>query len=100
MPDLAPVFGWETGRASEPALMDMNLHAIRGSSLPKVVLIQHDTEDPMNPRGLLVAYAEKFVKPVVSDFDTFTIGSTNMLYEPLIDSQLELANWALDRAEE
>ena len=29
--------GWETGRDSEPAFMDMNLHAVRGNSTPKVV---------------------------------------------------------------
>ena len=40
------------------------------------------TPDPMNPLGLLVAYAERQLKPVVSDFDTFTVGSRGMSYEP------------------
>ena len=31
------------GRASEPAFMEMNLHAVRSKSLPKVVLYQYDT---------------------------------------------------------
>ena len=26
--DLTPIIGWETGRASEPAFMDMNLHSV------------------------------------------------------------------------
>lgn len=95
-PDLRPMVGWETGRKSEPAFMDMNLHAIRGGLEPDIVLLQHDSNDPMNPRGLLIAYAEEYVKPVVSDLDTFTVGSMGMQYEPLIEDQLQLARWALD----
>merc|ERR1719262_495736 len=98
-PDLSPVMGWEVGRRSEPAFMDMNLHAVRDVSEPKVVLYQYDESDPMNPRGLLVAYAEQYVKPVVSDFDTFTVGSTGILYGKLPDEQVELVNWALNCAE-
>jgi len=94
-PDLSPVLGWETGRKSEPFLMDANLHAIRGVSEPQVVLFQHDESDPMNPRGLLVAYAENLVKPVVSDFDTFTVGSKGMDYSPLPDDQASIVAWAL-----
>lgn len=97
--DLTPVIGWETGRNSEPAFMDMNLHATRGNVPPKVVVMQWDKEDCMNPRGLLVAYAEKFVKPVVSDFDTFTVGSRGMKYEPVPPEQVELAMWSLNHAE-
>merc|ERR1719393_324630 len=78
----------------------MNLHALRGNSEPRVVLYQYDSEDPMNPRGLLVAYAERYVKPVVSDFDTFTIGSTSMLYERLPSDQIDLVKWMLGCAEE
>jgi len=99
-PDLSPIMGWETGRASEPFLQDANLHAVRETSEPKVVLYQFDEADPMNPRGLLVAYAEKSVKPVVSDFDTFTVGSRGMKYEPLPLDQAKLITWSLDRTEE
>lgn len=99
-PDLSPWMGWETGRRSEPAFMDMNLHCIRDASEPKVVLLQHDDAEPMNPRGLLVAYAEEFVKPVVSDFDTFLVASTSMSYEPLPAKQAELIMWTLDRTRE
>mmetsp|Transcript_11987 Transcript_11987/g.21220 ORF Transcript_11987/g.21220 Transcript_11987/m.21220 type:complete len:748 (+) Transcript_11987:163-2406(+) len=97
--DQTPVMGWETGRRSEPAFMDMNMHAIRGKSDPQVVLYQNDESEAMNPRGLLVAYAEMYVKPVVSDFDTFTIGSRGMEYESLPMDQADLINWMLGHAE-
>lgn len=95
-PDLTPIAGWETGRKSEPAFMDMNFHALRGGDDPAVVLYQWDVENPMNPHGLLVAYAEEMVKPVVSDFDTFTVGSRGMKYDRLAPEQARLASWALD----
>jgi len=100
VPDIVPRVGWETGRASEPAFMDMNLHAVRGVSEPQVVLYQFDEGDPMNSRGVLIAYAEKLVKPVVSDFDTFTIGSKNITYEPLPANQAQLAKWSLNHAKD
>lgn len=99
-PDIAPRVGWEPGRASEPAFMDMNLHAVREASEPTVVLYQFDEGDPFNPRGLLIAYAEQYVKPVVSDFDTFTVGSTNVKYEPLPTNQVGLAKWSLNHAKQ
>eukprot|EP00435_Cladocopium_sp_Y103_P038730 s21_g10.t1 len=102
-PELSPMVGWETGRQSEPAFMDMNLHSTRGSSTPEVVLYQYDLADPMNPLGLLVAYAEAHVLPVVSDFDTFLVGSMGMEYSPLPKDQQdlwvkhsELMQWCLD----
>ena len=104
-PDLSPAVGWETGRASEPAFLDMNLHALRDGVAPPVVLFQFDKADPMNPLGLLMAYAEAQVTPplsdpytslatltptptltltqvtpVVSDFDTFLVGSRGVQY--------------------
>lgn len=100
MPDLSPVMGWETGRRSEPFSMDMNLHGVRDASEPKVVLYQIDESDCMNPRGLLVAYAEKLVKPVVSDFDTFTIASKGVTYEPMPMDQAELMLWELNHTEQ
>eukprot|EP00929_Paragymnodinium_shiwhaense_P098622 TRINITY_DN600_c0_g3_i1.p1 TRINITY_DN600_c0_g3~~TRINITY_DN600_c0_g3_i1.p1 ORF type:complete len:836 (+),score=202.96 TRINITY_DN600_c0_g3_i1:169-2676(+) len=100
-PDLSPVFGWETGRRSEPFSMDMNLHGVRGENgkIPEVVVFQYDQMDVMNPRGLLIAYAEKFVKPVVSDFDTFTVASKGMLYEKLPEDQGNLITWSLEHTE-
>lgn len=99
-PDIQPGLGWETGRPSEPAFMDMNLHAVREKSEPRVVLFQYREDDPMNPRGLLIAYAEQFVKPVVSDFDTFLVASKGMVYpEPLPPEQAALISWCLEHAE-
>jgi hypothetical protein len=76
--DIGPEEGWETGRESQPAYMDMNLHSLRAEGTnfsPKVVLYQYDRENPMNPNGLLMSYQEKEVKPVVSDMDLFLIGA-------------------------
>lgn len=105
-PDISPVVGWESGRPSSPAYQEMNFNSLRmndescGACNPKVVLLQHDSTDPMNPHGLLMAYAETDVKPVVSDFDTFTVGSKEMQYEALSEDQVELAHWTLDRLAE
>jgi len=98
--DISFLMGWETGRKSEPAFMDMNLHALRGGKPPKVVLYQADKDNPMNPHGLLIAYAEKEVKPVVSDFDTFTVGSRGMKYSRLAEDQAKLAIWSLENTKD
>lgn len=95
-PDISPILGWETGRDSEPAFMDMNLHAVRDEkTTPQVVLYQFDSSDPMNTLGLLIAYAESSVKPVVSDFDTFTVGSKGFRYAGFPEKQIELIHWSL-----
>lgn len=98
-PPLAHTVGWETGRPSVPAFMNMNMHAVREQTLPKVVLYQFDSENALNPHGLLIAYAETFVKPVVSDFDTFTIGSKGFNYATLAPDQQKLAMQALKHTE-
>jgi len=80
----------------------MNLHGVRENSLPSVVLYQHDMGDPMNPHGLLIAYAERDpdrVKPVCSDFDTFTVGSKGFKYSHMPKEQLQLVQWELDQAD-
>lgn len=99
-PDLSFPSGCETGRKSEPAFMDMNLHATRGNSEPQVVVYQADSGNPMNPHGLLMAYAEDSVKPVVSDFDAFTVGSRGIKYSPLCQEQQDLSRWVLDKTKE
>jgi len=92
--------GWETGRQSEPDFMNMNLHALRESVPPKVVLFQFDKNEPMNPRGLLIAYQETQVKPVVSDFDAFLIGRCGAPFSEseLAKDQQEVAAWSLDQS--
>jgi len=106
-PDLSPMLGWETGRASQPAFLNFNLHTVRiqkdGTALsdPPACLYQFDKGDPLNPSGLLVAYAEEIhVKPVVSDFDTFLIGSQGAKpFESLIEEQRALMMWSLRKME-
>lgn len=99
--DISTRAGWETGRQSEPAFMDMNLHAVRerNPTMTETVLYQFDQSNPLNPHGLLIAYAEESVKPVVSDFDTFTVGSHGgaVKYEELVPEQQALAAWSLDK---
>eukprot|EP00931_Biecheleriopsis_adriatica_P083411 TRINITY_DN5700_c1_g1_i1.p1 TRINITY_DN5700_c1_g1~~TRINITY_DN5700_c1_g1_i1.p1 ORF type:complete len:1189 (+),score=234.43 TRINITY_DN5700_c1_g1_i1:145-3711(+) len=99
-PDITFQAGWDTGRKSEPAFMDMNFAALRSDSKPLIVLYQADKQDPLNPHGLLLAYAEATVKPVVSDFDTFMVGCRGTLPSALPPNQIELEAWALSRTEE
>jgi hypothetical protein len=80
--------------------MEMNLCGVRSSCEPKIVLYQADLQDPTNPHGLLIAYAERTVKPVVSDFDTFLIGSKGMEYEDLPPEQSDMLVWSLTKTEE
>eukprot|EP00929_Paragymnodinium_shiwhaense_P023221 TRINITY_DN14595_c2_g3_i2.p1 TRINITY_DN14595_c2_g3~~TRINITY_DN14595_c2_g3_i2.p1 ORF type:complete len:327 (-),score=64.84 TRINITY_DN14595_c2_g3_i2:167-1147(-) len=91
-----------SGRRSEPFSMDMNLHGVRGENgkVPEIVLFQYDQTKVMNPRGLLVAYAEQKVRPVVSDFDTFTVASKGMRYEPMPEDQAQLIKWCLEHTEQ
>ena len=70
---------WDTGRGSEPNFMKFNWNPIRAvpePGDPKAVVYQKSKGSPMEPRTLLMAY-EEFgkVKPVVSDFDCFLLGS-------------------------
>jgi len=76
--------------------MDMNLHALRDGIDPPVVLLQHDVSNPMNPHGLLMAYAEERVLPVVSDFDAFVFGTRQMRFEYLPQGQEHMVDWCVD----
>jgi hypothetical protein len=91
--DISHPAGWETGRGSEPAFMDANLAATRGPSKPSAVLWQYDDENCMNPRGFLIAYEERQVRPVASDLDAFLVGSKGMSFEPLQSEQVDLVDW-------
>jgi len=97
--DITPPPGWETGRGSEPAFMDMNIYSLRESKNPRTVIFQFDHEKEMNPRGLVMAYAEKEVNPVVSDFDPFLIGSQNVEFTPFSAECIELMEWCLQGTE-
>jgi hypothetical protein len=104
--DIAQEPGWETGRASEPAFMDLNLHAVRDGSIPTAAVFQDDGRNPLNPRRLLVAHEEADaygrgnVRPVASDLDCFLIGSKGMAMRgPLPPEQLDLIRWCLNQVE-
>merc|ERR1719271_2321653 len=77
----------------------MNIAGLRSSAEPRMVLFQSDLQDPMNPHGLLIAYAEATVKPVVSDFDAFLVGSRGMQFEALPSDQADLMHWTLRHAQ-
>jgi len=106
-----------TVRPSEPAFQDMNFNAIyktrknkgdkKSGGDPRVVLWQTscgvDGEcDPMDPRGLIMAYEEHGrVLPVVSDFDCFTMGTRGFRYDvSLPEEQKELLKWSVDQIED
>jgi len=108
--DLTASDGWHTGRKSVPAFSNMNIQTTRKSMLDyresngttsRVVLYQVDKIDPLNPHALVMAYAESDgVKPVVSDFDAFLVGSKGMRFEPLTGNQADLICWSLDQTQE
>lgn len=98
--DISHPEGWDTLRPSEPAFMDMNMHAMREDSQPLAVIWQWDQAKPMNPRGLLVAYEEDQVRPVASDMDAFLMGSKGLDFQPLPSEQVDLVNWLLDNIDE
>ena len=56
---------------------------------------------PLNPAGLLVAYVEeRHVKPVVSNFNTFLVGSQGAKpFDALADEQRVLVLWLLCKTE-
>lgn len=61
--------------------MDLNLHSTRELTDPRVVVWQYDSDNALNPNGLLVAYEEGGnVCPVASDFDALLIGSQGMTF--------------------
>ena len=96
---------WDIGRNSEPTFMDMNFKAIRhepGPGDPRAVVYQKNTYSPMEPRTLLMAYEEHGrVKPVVSDFDCFLLGSRGVRYEnPIPPEQVELVKWSVKNIKE
>jgi hypothetical protein len=91
---------WDIGRKSLPPFMSMNLDTIRrtpGKGEPRAVVYQMSKTNPMEPRMLLMAYEENGgVKPVVSDFDCFILGSRGVRYKnPIPPDQVELLQWSV-----
>ncbi|KAL9178294.1 hypothetical protein ACHAXT_001722 [Thalassiosira profunda] len=91
---------WDIGRQSELTFQDMNFKAIRHDPAPgepRAVVYQMSKTHPMEPRMLLMAYEEYGrVKPVVSDFDCFLLGSRGVKYNhPIPPDQMELVQWSV-----
>ena len=96
---------WDIGRNSELTFMDMNFKAIRNIPAPgepRAVVYQMSKSSPMEPRMLLMAYEEYGrVKPVVSDFDCFLLGSRGVKYEhPIPQDQIDLVKWSVKNISE
>ena len=93
---------YDTGRPSQPAFQDMNFAALLAApreDTPRAVLYQNaDEGSPMNPFELLMAYEENDrVKPVVSDFDCFLVGTRGVRYEtPLPNDQMDTLKWCVN----
>ncbi|KAL3796628.1 hypothetical protein ACHAW5_004039 [Stephanodiscus triporus] len=91
---------WDIGRKSELTFMDMNFKSLRlipAPGEPRAVVYQMSMNSPMEPRMLLMAYEEHGrVKPVVSDFDCFLLGSRGVRYnDPIPTDQVELVRWTV-----
>jgi len=96
---------WDIGRGSEPTFMDFNFKSLRkdpGPGAPRAVVYQFSKQFPMEPRTLLMAYEEHgMVKPVVSDFDCFLLGSRGVKYSQQIPpDQVELVKWSVKNISE
>ena len=84
--------------------MEMNFKIIRTIPGPKkrAVVYQFSEDDAMDPRTLLMAYEEYGkVKPVVSDFDCFLLGSRGVKYKnPIPPDQVKLVQWSVKNISE
>ncbi|CAB9497546.1 Rac exchanger 2 protein [Seminavis robusta] len=96
---------YDSGRPSQPAFQDMNFGALRskpqeGAPVP-VVYQNADRDDPMNPFEMLMAYEEDGrVRPVVSDFDCFLVGTRRVQYNmPLPSDQQAVLKWCMTQIE-
>lgn len=97
---------YDTGRPSLPSYQDMNFASIKNDcekDVPRAVVWQYTDPylspnepdpDPMMAQTLLMAYEENGrVKPVVSDFDCFLLGTRGVRFQnPLPDDQVGLVH--------
>ena len=97
---------YDTGRPSLSSFQDMNFASIKNDyeeDVPRAVVWQYTDPylspnepdpDPMMAQTLLMAYEENgHVKPVVSDFDCFLLGTRGVRFQnPLPDDQVGLVH--------
>jgi hypothetical protein len=96
---------YDVGRASFPAFQDMNNATLQcqAQDSPRAVVWQNAcSSDPLNVHELLMAYEENGrVRPVVSDFDPFLVGTRSVRYDPeqgtLPPEQLDVLKWCIDQ---
>jgi hypothetical protein len=96
---------YDAGRASLPAFQDMNNATLQFPSRnnPRAVLWQNSSSsDPLNVHELLMAYEENGrVRPVVSDFDPFLVGTRRVRYDPKEDclptEQVDILQWCVEQ---
>lgn len=104
---------YDTGRPSRASFQDMNFASIKKvpeEDSPRAVVWQYTDPylppnepdpDPMMPQTLLMAYEEhNTVKPVVSDFDCFLLGTRGVrFHNPLPDEQVKMVHHMVDDIE-
>jgi len=101
---------YDTGRASSPSFQDMNLATFNKphkKGNPRPVLIQYadflDTNSPMNPFELILAYESpemSRVLPVVSDFDCFLVGTRRVMFKSALGpTEAKVLGWCIDECE-
>ena len=104
---------YDTGRPSRASFQDMNFASIKKEpeeDSPRAVVWQYTDPylppnepdpDPMMPQTLLMAYEEhNSVKPVVSDFDCFLLGTRGVrFHNPLPDEQVKMVHRMVDDIE-
>jgi hypothetical protein len=99
---------YDSGRPSTPAFQDMNLAALQvpaRDGYPRAVLWSNaSSSNPLNVHELLMAYEENGrVRPVVSDFDPFLVGTRRVHFDPvdgsLSSDQLSILKWCVNQIE-
>lgn len=104
---------YDTGRPSRASFQDMNFASIKDEfeeDSPRAVVWQYTDPysppnvpdpDPMMPQTLLMAYEEHgMVKPVVSDFDCFLLGTRGVRFHShLPEDQVKMVHQMVDDIE-
>jgi hypothetical protein len=99
---------YDSGRPSTPAFQDMNLAALqvpaREGYTRAVLWSNASSSNPFNVHELLMAYEENGrVRPVVSDFDPFLVGTRRVHFDPvdgrLPYDQVDILKWCVNQIE-
>eukprot|EP00933_Yihiella_yeosuensis_P006845 TRINITY_DN111664_c0_g1_i1.p1 TRINITY_DN111664_c0_g1~~TRINITY_DN111664_c0_g1_i1.p1 ORF type:complete len:618 (+),score=43.53 TRINITY_DN111664_c0_g1_i1:152-1855(+) len=106
-PPLTRDVQWNYGRESSPMFMDWNLESVASfgepsnPEVPPVCLVQGDSLNPFNARGLLMAHiCQKQVRPVTSDIDLWGYLIQGGPHDDLDEQNSKLAFWCLEQTEQ